>query len=96
MVFAESLLVLPKVLADNAGLDGKEVVLEVLDQIRESGRTLGLDLETGKYLVPSIDGVWDNYSVKLQTFTIATTVAEQLLLVDEVIKAGRSMHNAPS
>ncbi|XP_951779.1 chaperone, putative [Theileria annulata] len=96
MVFAESLLVLPKVLADNAGLDGKEVVLEVLDQIRESGRTLGLDLETGKYLVPSVDGVWDNYSVKLQTFTIATTVAEQLLLVDEVIKAGRSMHNAPS
>ncbi|BAM40712.1 molecular chaperone protein [Theileria orientalis strain Shintoku] len=96
MVFAESLLVLPKTLADNAGLDGKEVVLELLDQVRESGRVLGLDLETGKYMVPAAEGIWDNYSVKLQVFTIATTVAEQLLLVDEVIKAGRSMHNRPS
>ncbi|EKX73095.1 chaperonin-60kD, ch60, putative [Theileria equi strain WA] len=93
-VFAESLLMIPKTLTDNAGLDGKEVILELLDLQNESQRQIGVDLETGKYLIPAAEGIWDNYSVKLQTITIATTVAQQMLLVDEVIKAGRSMHKS--
>nr|BAN66190.1 T-complex protein 1 zeta subunit [Babesia bovis] len=90
-VFAESVLSIPKTIADNAGLDGREVVLELLDIDSEYGRQVGIDLSTGKYLIPAAEGIWDNYNVKQQTITIATTVAQQMLLVDEIIKAGRSM-----
>ncbi|CDR97893.1 T-complex protein 1 zeta subunit, putative [Babesia bigemina] len=95
-VFAESVLAIPKTLADNAGLDGREVVLELLDIDQEYGRYVGLDLDTGKFLIPAAEGIWDNYSVKKQTLTIATTVAQQTLLVDEIIKAGRSMSAKPT
>lgn len=95
-VFAESLLSIPKTLADNAGLDGREVVLELLDIDNECGRHVGVDLESGKFLIPAAEGIWDNYSVKKQTLTIATTVAQQMLLVDEIIKAGRSMSGKSS
>ncbi|GIX65910.1 TCP-1 chaperonin, putative [Babesia caballi] len=95
-VFAESLLAIPKTLADNAGLDGREVVLALLDIDNEYGRNVGVDLDTGKYLVPAAEGIWDNYNVKQQTITIATTVAQQMLLVDEIIKAGRSMSSKPT
>ncbi|GBE62037.1 TCP-1 chaperonin [Babesia ovata] len=94
-VFAESVLAIPKTLADNAGLDGREVVLELLDIDNEYGRYVGLDLDTGKFLIPAAEGIWDNYNVKKQTLTIATTVAQQTLLVDEIIKAGRSMSAKP-
>ncbi|ORM40428.1 T-complex protein 1 subunit zeta [Babesia sp. Xinjiang] len=95
-VFAESVLAIPKTIADNAGLDGREVVLELLDIESECGRNVGIDLATGKFLIPAAEGIWDNYNVKQQTITIATTVAQQMLLVDEIIKAGRSMSAKPT
>ncbi|KAK2197863.1 bifunctional GroEL-like equatorial domain superfamily/Chaperonin TCP-1 [Babesia duncani] len=92
LTFAESLLMIPKILADNAGLDGRQVVLQLLDIIESTDRIVGIDLKTGNLQIPAAEGVWDNYSVKRQTLTIATTVAQQMLLVDEVIRAGRSMN----
>ena len=37
------------------------------------------------------EGIWDNYKVKRQMLSLAPTLAQQLLLVDEVLKAGKSM-----
>ena len=36
-------------------------------------------------------GIWDNYRVKRQMIGLAPSLAQQLLLVDEVIKAGKQM-----
>ena len=36
-------------------------------------------------------GVWDSYIVKKQTLNLSTVLASQLLLVDEVMKAGKAM-----
>lgn len=55
-IFAESLLCVPKILADNAGLDSKEIVLNIIDLHKKSGRPLGIDLETGEHISPSIAG----------------------------------------
>lgn len=47
---------------------------------------VGLNLSTGEAFRPSAEGIWDSYSVKKQIFHLATVLATQLLLVDEVMK----------
>lgn len=42
-------------------------------------------------MLPSIEGVWDNYRVKRQFIQLSTIIASQLLLVDEVMSAGKNM-----
>ena len=41
-------------------------------------------------------GVWDSLSVKRQALNLATVLATQLLLVDEVMKAGKAMGKQPA
>jgi chaperonin GroEL (HSP60 family) len=40
-------------------------------------------------------GIWDNYCVKNQMLTLAIGLSQQLLLVDEIIKAGKQMGPGP-
>lgn len=89
--FADALLVIPKTLADNSGHDTYEVLLSLIDKHQTTGLLVGLDLMTGECNSPAMEGIWDNYKVKRQMLSLAPTLAQQLLLVDEVLKAGRSM-----
>ena len=41
-------------------------------------------------------GIWDSYTVKKQILNLSTVLASQLLLVDEVMKAGKAMGKAPA
>jgi len=50
---------------------------------------VGLDVTTGQPMLPEQQGVWDNVRVKRQVVSLATVLASQLLLVDEVLRAGR-------
>lgn len=52
---------------------------------------VGLDLETGAPMISSAMGIWDAVIVKKQMLALVTTLASQLLLVDEIIKAGKQM-----
>lgn len=52
---------------------------------------VGLDVETGEPLDPCAAGLWDNFRVKRQMLDSAAVIAAQLLLVDEVIRAGKQM-----
>ncbi|KAK6589400.1 TCP chaperonin [Cryptosporidium xiaoi] len=90
-ILSEAMLAIPKTLAENAGLDQQETVLNILDKIEGSKHPLGLDITTGEEFYPLSEGVLDNYCVKRQILSIAPTLAQQLLLVDEVIKAGKQM-----
>ncbi|CDJ69866.1 hypothetical protein, conserved, partial [Eimeria necatrix] len=89
--FADALLVIPKTLAENSGLDVYQVLLTLLDKHQTSQQLAGLDLDSGKPNSPALEGIWDNYKVKRQMLSLAPTLAQQLLLVDEVLKAGKSM-----
>ncbi len=40
---------------------------------------------------PEQEGIYDNFCVKKIFISITTTLVEQLLLCDEVIKAGKQM-----
>ena len=89
LAFAEALLVIPKVLAENSGFDTQDIALKLLQE-HADGHMVGLDLMTGEAMDPALEGVWDSYRVVRQMLNSASTIAQQLLLVDEIIKAGKA------
>eukprot|EP00771_Trimastix_marina_P003303 gnl/Trimastix_PCT/454.p1 GENE.gnl/Trimastix_PCT/454~~gnl/Trimastix_PCT/454.p1 ORF type:complete len:521 (-),score=184.02 gnl/Trimastix_PCT/454:40-1602(-) len=91
--FADALLVIPKTLATNAGFDPQEMMARMQDE-HAKGFAVGLDLATGEVLDPETAGIWDNYCVKQHTIHSASVVAAQLLLVDEVLAAGKAAQKA--
>uniref|UniRef100_A0A3P8NZC1 Chaperonin containing TCP1, subunit 6A (zeta 1) n=1 Tax=Astatotilapia calliptera TaxID=8154 RepID=A0A3P8NZC1_ASTCA len=46
--FADALLVIPKVLAQNSGYDPQETLLKLQTEYKESGQLVGVDLSTGE------------------------------------------------
>ncbi|KAF6147120.1 hypothetical protein GIB67_036839 [Kingdonia uniflora] len=88
--FANALLVVPKTLAENSGLDTQDVIIELTGE-HDKGNVVGLNLQTGQPIDPQMEGIFDNYSVKRQLINSGPVIASQLLLVDEVIRAGRNM-----
>jgi T-complex protein 1 subunit zeta len=93
--FADALLVIPKTLAENAGLDVQQSVLSLQDAFdADPAHPAGLDLATGEPCDPGLSGIYDNYCVKTQVLHSAPVVATQLLLTDELIRAGVNMRKA--
>ncbi|KAL0744659.1 hypothetical protein Bca4012_086172 [Brassica carinata] len=88
--FANALLVVPKTLAENAGLDTQDVIISLTSE-HDKGNVVGLNLVDGEPIDPQLAGIFDNYSVKRQLINSGPVIASQLLLVDEVIRAGRNM-----
>jgi len=86
--FADALLVIPKILADNAGLDAQDSIVKLQD-LHRAGKPYGLDLATGEGVDPVSSGIYDNYRVKRQIIQSSALTAMQLLLVDEVMRAGK-------
>jgi T-complex protein 1 subunit zeta len=88
--FAEAMLIIPKVLAQNAGHDQQSVLVELRDAMRTTNTLVGVDLKTGGALNPMEHGIIDNYRVKRQIIHSAAIIASNLLLVDEIMRAGLS------
>eukprot|EP00823_Brevimastigomonas_motovehiculus_P009245 TRINITY_DN8910_c0_g1_i1.p1 TRINITY_DN8910_c0_g1~~TRINITY_DN8910_c0_g1_i1.p1 ORF type:complete len:637 (-),score=203.94 TRINITY_DN8910_c0_g1_i1:128-2038(-) len=89
-IFADALLVIPKTLAENSGLDVQSVLIDCQDEVAK-GHHVGVDVYTGKPILPEKYGIWDNFRVKKSFLHLGTMVAVKLLLVDEVIRAGKRM-----
>lgn len=100
--FADALLVVPKTLVKNAGFDALDVLALCQDELDEdegddkdqkpdhSQRVVGVDLNIGDSCDPTIEGVWDSYRVIRNAINGATGIASNLLLCDELLRAGRS------
>jgi len=89
--YAEALLTIPKTLAENAGYDAQDSMLKLLEEEARGSPKVGLDINTGEPMDPTGAGIWDNFAVKRQMLDSAAIISSQLLLVDEVIRAGRQM-----
>jgi len=87
-VFADALLVVPKTLAENSGFDAMDTIIKLQEE-HAKGHVVGLDLVTGEAMDPAAEGIWDQYRVLRQILHSSSVVATQLLLVDEVMKAGK-------
>jgi len=88
--FADALLIIPKTLANNSGFDALECLV-TLQEEHAKGHIVGLDLTTGECLSPEEEGIWDNYRVKKHLINSSAVIATQLLLVDEILRAGKNM-----
>ncbi|OWK11416.1 CCT6A [Cervus elaphus hippelaphus] len=78
------------VLAQNSGFDLQETLVKVQAEHSESGQLVGVDLNTGEPMVAAEAGIWDNYCVKKQLLHSCTVIATNILLVDEIMRAGMS------
>lgn len=89
--FSQAILAVPKTLIENSGFDVQEVILEVIDEYKKNKVPVGVNTVEQGIISPEKAGIIDNYIAKKQSLHIAPTLAQQLLLVDEVMKAGKQM-----
>ena len=88
--FAQALEIIPRTLAENAGLDPIDVLTE-LKAAHDRGQKLsGIDVHEGK-IVNSFDaGVIEPLKIKTQALSSAAEVAQMILRIDDVIASGKS------
>ncbi|XP_015782778.1 T-complex protein 1 subunit zeta [Tetranychus urticae] len=86
--FADALLIIPKTLAANAGFDVQDVIVRLTDEYKRTKSMVGIDLKSGEAISPVDLGIFDNYRVKKQLLNSCTSISCNLLLVDEIMRAG--------
>ena len=87
--FAESLEVIPKTLAENAGLDPIDILVELRAMHEKGEKWAGVDLENGKAANMESKGILEPLMVKIQAIKSATEAAVMILRIDDVIAASK-------
>ncbi|RLF89872.1 thermosome subunit, partial [Thermococci archaeon] len=85
--FAEALKVIPRTLAENAGLDPIETLVKVIAAHKEKGPTIGIDVYEGEPADMMERGVIEPVRVKKQAIKSASEAAIMILRIDDVIAA---------
>ena len=85
--FADAVEIIPRTLAENAGLDAINVLVDLRSAHEKGQRTAGIDLDTGKVVDSFAANVVEPLRVKTQAIQSATEVATMILRIDDVIAA---------
>jgi thermosome len=85
MKFAESLEVIPQTLAENAGLDPIDMLVEMRSQHEKGNKRAGINVYTGKIEDMFEDNVVEPLRIKTQAINAATEAAIMILRIDDVI-----------
>ncbi len=89
--FAESMEIIPSKLAENAGLEKIDVLVELrAAHEKPKGHLMGVDVFTGKIVNMHKKGVIDPSSVKEQAVKSAVESASMILRIDDVISGGKT------
>jgi thermosome len=89
--FAESMEVIPSTLAENAGLEKIDVMVELrAAHEKPRGHMMGVDVFTGKIVDMYKKGVIEPLSVKEQAVKSAVESATMILRIDDVISGGKT------
>jgi len=96
IAFSDALESIPRILAENAGLDPIDVLTE-LKVKHEKDPNIGLDLtKEENYIVNTLKaGIVEPTKIKLQAIKSATEVAMMLLRIDDVISAETTKESKP-
>ena len=90
-VFADSLDIVPKTLAENAGLDQIEVLMKLRASHQAGNKFAGHDLDTGEVVDNMMSiGVVEPTIVKIQAIKSSTEAASMILRIDDVIAGAKS------
>jgi thermosome len=86
--FADAMEVIPRALAENAGLDPIDVIVELKSaHDKETGKYIGINVFTGKVQNSIDNGVIEPLVVKEQAIKSAAESASMILRIDDVITA---------
>jgi len=89
--FAESMEIIPKTLAENAGLEKIDILVELrAAHEKPRGHLMGVDVFTGKIVNMHKKGVIDPLSVKEQVVKSAVESTSMILRIDDVISGGKT------
>ncbi len=88
--FADSIEEIPRVLAENAGLDPIDILVELRAKHEEGKVTYGVDVFKGEVVDMEKEGVLEPLKTKEQAIASASEAAEMILRIDDVIAAKRS------
>jgi len=86
--FAEAMEIVPKSLAENAGLDPIDKLAQLRSEHDKKRVASGLDVFTGNAHNMITLGVIEPLKIKLQALKSASEVAEMILRIDDMISAG--------
>lgn len=89
LAFAEAIEAIPKTLAENAGLDPIDILVELRARHEENKTTYGVDVFTGKIVDMWSSGVIEPLKIKTQAVKSASEAAEMILRIDDIISAGK-------
>jgi len=87
--FAEALEVVPKTLAENAGLDAIDSLAELRSHHEKDGKDSGLNVYTGEIENMFEKGVIEPRRVKSQALNSATEAALMILRINDVLAASK-------
>jgi len=87
--YASSLEIIPKTLAENAGLDPLNVLTELKVSHDSENKNFGLNLFSGKIEDTINNGIIEPLKIKTQAISSASEVAIMILRIDDVISSGK-------
>jgi thermosome len=91
--FAESMEIIPRTLAENAGLDPIDVLTELRAAHDKKEKWAGINVFTGKVMNAWKEGVIEPLKIKTQAVSSAAEVAVMILRIDDVIAGGGASPN---
>jgi thermosome len=96
IAFANSLEIIPRTLAENAGLDQIDMLTDLKSKHdAKEGKWFGIDVMKGKLFDAWKSGVIEPLKIKTQAIKSASEVAELILRIDDVIAASGSSKEMP-
>jgi thermosome len=93
--FAGALEIIPRTLAENAGLDPIDKLVELREAHEKGKKTFGLDVYEGKAVDMWEAGVVEPLRVKTQAISSAAEAAVMILRIDDVIASAKSAGPSP-
>jgi thermosome len=94
--FADAIEIVPKTLAENAGLEAIDILVGLRSAHQKpNGHLMGVNVFTGKIMDMRECGVIEPLRVKEQAMKSATEVASMILRIDDVIAATKPKETMP-
>jgi len=90
LAFAEALEVIPRTLAENAGIDPINILVELKAAHDKKQKWAGVDVFKGKVVDAWAMGVIEPLKIKTQAISSASEVAQMILRIDDVIAGGKA------
>jgi len=92
--FADAMDIIPKTLAENAGLDPIDILVSLKSAHDKKQIWAGVDVFTGKVIDAWALGIIEPLKIKTQAVSSAAEVATMILRIDDVIAGGSSGGNS--